>query len=66
MVGDLRMWLGRDIPATHADAQAAGHPHRAPGPPGRSLLSSPGCNEYRACLDAARGAVRSACSLRCR
>ena len=40
MVGDLRMWLGRDTPATHADAQAAGHPHRAPGPPGRSILSS--------------------------
>jgi len=39
MVGDLRMWLGRDTPATHADAQAAGHPHRAPGPPGRSILS---------------------------
>src|SRR3954447_19450417 len=39
-VGDLRMWLGREPPATHANAQAAGHPHRAPGPPGRSILSS--------------------------
>jgi len=40
MVGDLRMWLGRDsLPATHADAQAADHPHRAPGPPGDSIPS---------------------------
>ncbi len=38
----------RLCPATHADARAADHLHRAPGLPGGSILSSSGSKKYRA------------------